>query len=300
MKKLFLLIIILPNLIIGQIKSTVIDTITQSTIPFVNIWVKNEYTGTTSNQLGQFELPKTKNKTIVLSAIGYETKEITSNSVPNKIYLIPKITELEEILLIQKKGIKEISINKFEKTDLNSSFACGKEPWMNAKFFPYKDNYKNTPFLKAIKVFTISKIKNAKFIIRLYLKNEKGEIGDYLYNENIFGIAEKGKKFTEIDISNLNIQFPKDGVFVAIEWLIVNENEYVYSTKRKSKNKYIKVSDTLYQPNIATTLKDTSENNWTYTKGQWKKMWKYSGDKNTLKKYRNKYPLIAMELKLSN
>lgn len=296
MKKLFAItILLISNLCFGQLKSVIIDSETKEKIPYVNVWVENENIGTTTNEKGEFKLGIESSKIIIFSAIGYETKKILSDSIKKILELKPLITKLDEIIIKSKKLTKKTIIGKFKKSKINFYFSCGSEPWITARFFKYKEEYKKTRFLNKIKVLTNSEVKNSKFNIRLYSINKNGEPQDYIYDENIIGIAKKGKKITEIDISNLNIEFPKEGFFIAIEWLIIEQNKYEYKYSMEgSKKKHEGIS---YEPNIGTIPAETNENSWIFTQGKWRRVWK---NKSPSKKYKDKYNLLAIELTLTN
>ena len=53
---------------------------------------------------------------------------------------------------------------------------------------------------KKIRILTKSDVKDSKFNIRLYGVSENGEPENYIFDQNIIGIAKKGKKTTENDI----------------------------------------------------------------------------------------------------
>ncbi len=269
-----------------QVKSVLIDLNTKAKIPYVNIWLENENVGTTSNENGEFELiANDSNKIIVFSAIGYQTKRIKAGDIKSILELIPNMTVLQEVFIRSKKGNRELKIDSFKKSETNSYFSNGGTPWMVAKFFAWKDDYKATPFLKKINILTDSKVKNASFNIRLYSVNEKGEPGVYLYDKNIIGNARKGKTITEVDLSNLDIQFPENGLFIAYEWLIIESNRNIQTYTNQGSNK--KLEEVRYEPKIATFKGDKENNSWNYTKGSWKK-WSV------------RYFLLAMELTLTN
>ena len=269
-----------------QVKSVLIDLNTKAKIPYVNIWLENENVGTTSNENGEFELiANDSNKIIVFSAIGYQTKRIKAGDIKSILELIPNMTVLQEVFIRSKKGNRELKIDSFKKSETNSYFSNGGTPWMVAKFFAWKDDYKATPFLKKINILTDSKVKNASFNIRLYSVNEKGEPGVYLYDKNIIGNARKGKTITEVDLSNLDIQFPENGLFIAYEWLIIESNRNIQTYTNQGSNK--KLEEVRYEPKIATFKGDKENNSWSYTKGIWKK-WSV------------RYFLLAMDLTLTN
>jgi len=246
-KLLTIAILLISNLGFSQLKSVIIDSKTKEGIPYVNIWVENENIGTTSNEKGEFELNIEKPKIILFSAIGYKTKRISSDLIKNRIELKPFVTELDEVIIKPKMLTKELTIGEFKKSKINFYFSCGTKPWIAARYFRYDKKYTETPFLNKISVLTNSRVKDSKFNIRLYTINSKGEPDNYIYDKNIIGIAKKGKKVTEIDVSKLNIKFPKNGFFIAIEWLIIENNKYKYNyTMQGSKKKYKGISSFLF------------------------------------------------------
>ncbi len=294
MKKILtILFLLISNWTFSQLKATVINGETRRNIPYVNIWVENENIGTTSNENGEFELDTESSKIIHFSAIGFETKKIISDSIENFLELKPLITELDEVFIKPKKLTQHLEIGTFNKSEINSYFACGTKPWISARFFNYKGKYNDTPFINKIRLLTKSNIKDSKFHIRIYSVNDLGEPEDYIYKQNIVGIAKKGKEITEIDISNLNIVFPKEGFFIGIEWLIIESNQYEFSyTMHDSKKKIKGIS---YEPAIGTIPSSTDENSWIFNQGKWQKIW---GNKNGSSQ--EKYSLMAIELILTD
>lgn len=290
------LLLLVYELSFGQISAILIDSKTNEKIPYVNIWVENENIGTTSNENGEFNLNFSgNNKTIIFSSIGYETLRINSGLIKNFVKLQQKPIELKEIVVGKIKKRQEKVIERFGKKELNMYFSCSTTPWMVAKFFQFKEEYNQTPYLKKMKIFTKSEVKNAKFNIRFYSVNEKGMPGEFIYDKNIIGIAPKGKRMTEVDLSKLGIIFPKKNFFVVLEWLIIDSNKYefIYTTIGSKKKK----KDIRYCPEFVTTPSDT-EAMWIYRKGMWIK-----GEKNVsipLKNYQGKYNPLAIELTLSN
>lgn len=297
MKKLIVILFLFnAKFCFSQLKSLIIDSQTKEKIPFVNIWVENENIGTTSNLKGEFILNIDKPKNILFSAIGFETKKVSSDSIKNIVELKPVITELEEIIINSKKNTQELIIGEFKKSKINSYFGSGTKPWIAARYYGYKDVYEKTPYLKTIRILTNSDVKDSKFNIRLYGVNKNGGPENYIYDQNIIGIAKKGKKTTEIDISKLNIKIPENGIFIAIEWLIIEKNKYEYKYTMEDSRK--KLNGISYEPAIGTIPAETDENSWLFTKGKWKKIWKRIG---MIKKYKGgKYSLMAIELTLSN
>lgn len=295
-KTLTITILLISNFCFSQLKAVIFNSETKEKVQYVNIWVENENIGTTSNENGEFELKFDGNKTIVFSAIGFETKKIISDSIKNTLDLKPLITQLDEVVINSKKSTEEIIIGKFKKSKINFYFGSGTNPWITARFFEYEESYNKTSFLKKIRVLTNSDVADSKFNIRFYDINENGEPDGYIYDENVIGVAKKGKKVTEIDISDLDIKFPKKGFFIAIEWLIIESNKYEYSYTMKDSKK--KIEGISYEPMFGTVPVESDKNSWIFNQGKWKKVMKNKTD--ALKDYTDKYNLLAIELTLMN
>lgn len=215
-----------------QIESRVVNAQTGNGIPYVNIKVKGKTLGTSADVVGNFSLSGLEgDEELLFSAVGYSHKTLKVDMVSEKVELEPIVVALKEVAIEKKHVHREMSIGEVHKK-LPSGYGCGGSPRIAARLFKPDTAYKRTPYIKQVKVLTRSRIKEAKFNIRLYKVNEEGEPGDYLYTENIIGLAKKGTQITEVDLSNLSIVFPEEGLFVAFEWLMIEENqrEYNYTT----------------------------------------------------------------------
>lgn len=299
MRAYILLIMTLVTLISNaQIKGRIINSITKKPIPYVNIWVENESKGTTCDENGLFVLDENfKSKIIIFSAIGYETTRLKWDSISDVIVLNSEDYLLDEIVINSKKKTLENIVGKFKRSKINKFFGCGEKPKIWARYFPYSQEYNKTPYLKKIKVFSISRNKNTRFNIRVYAIDSLGKPGKYLNNKNIIGIAKKGNKITEIDVSEFDIEIPKTGLFIAFEWLIIESNKYESTYKEKgTKNKLIEIA---YDPVFGTIAEETDKNSWVYTEGFWKKVPEDIFE-DLKSKEKKRYSLLAIELTLSN
>jgi len=298
MKKLLLIpILLLSNYASGQLKSVIIDGRTNDRIPYVNIWAEGENIGTTSSLKGEFKLKIDKPEIIVFSAIGYELMKISSDSIISVVKLTPEITELNEVVVTAKKDSEYLTIGDFKKYKVKVGFGSGTIPWIRARYFEHKERYRETPFLEKIEILTTSHEDDSKFNIRLYSVNDAGEPGRYLYHKGILGIAKKGKKYTEVDLSELNITFPENGLFIAIEWLVIDENKYEYTYTMYNSDEELEGFN--YNPTVGAVPAETNENSWKYHKGKWDRFSVRNSEMHN-KRYRGKYNLLAMKLTLSN
>ena len=103
-------------------------------------------------------------------------------------------------------------------------------PWKIAQFFPNNDTIKKHPYLKNLTFCTKSEIKKAKIIIHFYDVNEDGTPAKDLLDENFVYEVGKGSKQSVVDLSNLKIKFPKKGLFVGFEWMIIANETLERST----------------------------------------------------------------------
>jgi len=276
MRTVFFILFIYCKLF-SQEKIQVLNSEDNSVVPFVNIWCEHSKFGTSADENGLFINSKfNQNDTLVLSAIGFETKKITLLKDVKTILLTPKIKQLNEIVLVSKK-IKIAKINKIKKTNFNVAFAEKEPTNIIAKYFPFDEKYFSTPFVKSIEFRTLSSKKNTLIIIHIYEATEKGEPGNYLSSKNQVYQIPKGNRTIKIDLSNLNIEFPKKGVFIGIEVPKVKENE----AKENQDTKEFKI----YEPLIRMSNTDSIIDTWVYKNGHWELNQKLS---------------LALELSLSN
>lgn len=207
----------------AQIKGVVKDSISGQPIPFVNIWVENEEIGTTSDFDGSFTINcKDTNKNLVFSALGFK-KQIVKGIDAKEVFLEASVIELEEVVVLNKKETKEIEIGKTPNAILQT-FDNG--PKIEAKFFPYKDSYKKTPFIKKVSIHTDNKIDKATIKIHFYSVNEDGSPGEELLNKDFLVAINKGILKNKFDISDYNLVLPSNGIFIAYEKLIIDSNKY--------------------------------------------------------------------------
>lgn len=274
----------------AQIKGVIKDSISGEPIPYVNIWVENETIGTTSETNGSFSLDIKEEKVLVFSALGYEIKKASSKT--DLILLKPKVFELNEAVVTFSKKTKELEIGEAHKVDISQ--LSGNKPWIYAKLFNYDEKYMETPFIKKIVFYSNSDIKGAKIKLRIFGINDSIPSED-LINEDIIVTVKGGMKKNTIDVSSYNIEFPKKGIVIGLEWLIIEENKYFFTYKDpKTKQK---VSLENYAPSLVINH-SIEEIAFTYSKGRWYKHKRHSS--NYKKEWNNKVNTPAINLILTN
>ena len=282
--------LIVTQFAFSQIRGVVKDSISGEPIPYVNIWVENETIGTTSETNGSFSLDIKEEKLLVFSALGYEIKKATSKT--DLILLKPKVFELNEVVVTFPKKTKELEIGEAHKVHISQ--LSGNKPWIYAKLFNYDEKYMETPFIKKIVFYSNSDIKRAKIKLRIFGINDSIPSED-LINEDIIVTVKGGMKKNTIDVSSYNIEFPKKGIVIGLEWLIIEENKYFFTYKDpKTKQK---VSLENYAPSLVINH-SPDEISFTYSKGRWYKHKRHSS--NYKKEWNNKVDTPAINLILTN
>jgi len=234
----------------AQIRGVVKDSISGEPIPFVNIWVENETIGTMSDADGTFYLEASKQKNIVISVLGYERKVLKGTEV-SEVFLKPMTYDLREVVILNKKQSKQIEIGEI-KDAIFQSFDNG--PKIEAKFFPYKASYNKTKFLKEVTIFTDSRIEDATIKLHFYSVDENGFPGEELLTKDFVVTLKKGVLKHRYSISQFDLVFPENGMFVAYEKLLIESN--------KTGNKY--------QPYVLYNYVDR-DFFYTYAYGKWSK-----------------------------
>ena len=151
-----------------------------------------------------------------------------------------------------------------------------------------------TPFIKKIVFYSNSDMKGAKIKLRIFGINDSIPSDD-LINEDIIVTVKGGMKKNTIDVSSYNIEFPKNGIVIGLEWLIIEENKYFFTYKDpKTKQK---VSLENYAPSLVINH-SPDEISFTYSKGRWYKHKRHSS--NFKKEWNNKVNTPAINLILTN
>ncbi|QBN20627.1 carboxypeptidase-like regulatory domain-containing protein [Flavobacterium nackdongense] len=221
-KRLFLLLVFITCSVSAQIKGIVKDSLTGKPIPFVNIWVENENIGSTSEENGTYQINTTeKGKKLIFSTLGYE-KKIIYASEASIVKLKTTSYSLNEVVISKSIGTKTVEIGKY-KNEMYQAFDNG--PKIDTKFFPYLASYKKTKYLKQVTIYTDSRIENANIKIHLYEVDSNGFPGQELLDKDFVVTVKNGTRINRFDLTDFNLKFPKNGLFVGFEKLMIEKNK---------------------------------------------------------------------------
>ena len=308
MKYLFFILFSLS--ISAQTKGVVVDE-SGKPIPYVNIWVENENIGTTSEENGEFSIADTENKTLVFSAIGFETLKAKLNE-SGKVVLKSIAYQLDEVVIQKRMGKDQIEIGKYKKGNISMYYGAGIKPTILAKFIAPTKDIKTHPFVDNITFFTLSNINNAKIKVRFYEVAPDGSPGLDYSDDIIIFTVKNGKQNNTLDLKDKNLIIPDKGLFIAFEWMIIEENKYTYKYTLDEENnkvqgalpdskKKVYKDGIQYEPSIGTIPSDSSTT-WQYIAGKWvsRKIHKKSNLRGGLDKYDNKFGELAIKITLTN
>jgi hypothetical protein len=258
-----LLLLFLSINLSAQISGTVIDKTTGKPIQYANVFLSDQMIGATSDINGTFIITQAKRQSIlIVSAIGYDSQVIIPKDDNLKIELIPRIYELPEIKVTPKKSTSKLIVDSNKKAVITASVSpVGGYPWIVTKYFNFLPNYNFTPILKQIQIMTVCHLDSAIFNFRLIAADDKGEPGSDLLNNNMIISVKKGDKTVTVNLADLRIFFPKNGFFVAIEWLILDRNKDL-----NKQNQFFH-----YDPLFGIVQKADNGDIWMYSKGKWYK-----------------------------
>jgi hypothetical protein len=264
-KRLFLVLALVTFSLSAQIKGVVKDSLSGKPIPYVNIWVENENIGSTSEENGTFSINTTaKGKKLIFSTLGFE-KKIIKASEASEVNLKPMSYSLDEVVISKSIGTKSIEIGK-TKNEIYQAFDNG--PKIDTKFFPYLSSHKKTKYLKQVTIYTDSRIENAIIKIHFYEVDSNGFPAEELLDKDFVVTVKKGTRVNRFDLTKFNLKFPKNGLFVGFEKLMIENNKTEKTITDSNTN--IKQVQKTYFPFILYNYVER-EFLYTFSGGKWNK-----------------------------
>ncbi|MDN4165125.1 carboxypeptidase-like regulatory domain-containing protein [Cytophagales bacterium LB-30] len=263
-----------PLLVSGQFKGQIKAADDQAPVPFVNIWIKGEYKGTSANQQGYFSLPVHTGDTLVLSSVGFEKLEfVVGTLVSDTVNLLMKkqAVVLDEVAVMGNRNAKgrRYTIDKIDKWKIRSFIGTGGVPIMYGFVIEQEEVLMAGMGIKSVSFVTKSEKVPSTVLIRLYEKGTDGLPGNSLHTTPILVECKRGKHITTVDVEQMNLSFPSNGLIVAIELLCIEENTIeITVTDARGPGKPEKIKRKHINPYIGTS-DSHQQNTLVYSKGDW-------------------------------
>jgi hypothetical protein len=278
---------------LAQISGKISDSKTGEPIPYANVTIEGKNIGGTSNLEGEFTINySNNNSTIIISAIGYESQKVVISGNSVYIKLESKSYDIESVTIKPRRAKISKTLNSLKDKKTSNYAACNQSPWIIAKHFEYSKEYSNTPFVKSVGILVKSNIMQSKFNLRLIEANDDGTPGNDILSENIIIKAKLGKRVINIDLTDKYIIFPKNGIFVAVEWLMIDDNKMNITYTQvgeKKKHKGIR-----YEPMFGLLTENGIAGTWISFGGKWHNTSLNHGAKDGKSSY------LALELTLTD
>lgn len=290
-RKLFLLLFVTSQVFSQKVsfKGKLLDAKTKEPVVYANISFLESTKGISTTEDGSFHMyldQKHLKGKIHISCLNYKDTIVNAVLINNQTLLMqPKQNTLEEVVLTKRIN-RTFHRDKIKK-QVYGVHSAGMR--MMAKYFPKDKKNKYCNFIASVTIyFSKRHNKKSKFRVRLFNKDAiTGLPKDDLLNVNLpITIKEKQLKVS-VDLSNYNIEMPKDGLFIAFEKLFIPFNEY--GKKQAESN-----NDVLYAPVIGFTkykYKKPKERTYYYVNGNWRK-----SELNSLQRFKKYAPAISLTL----
>ena len=246
----FLIEILSPYLIAQDIKiieGVVVDTSKNSLpIDFTSIGITGKNVGTISNESGFFKLSITDeniNDSLTFSKIGYFPQKINISELVSqksiKIFLVPKITELGEVLVLAKKTKARTSGNITRAKGIVLAISSGS---VGSEVGTVIRLPADTVYIKDLNFHIVgNNPDSAKFRINIYTYKKK--IGENMLTENLyFTIPGKIIGDFKVDLSLYKLSFCND-IFITVEPVSIHSNRYNATNDKNSSR--INISGTI-------------------------------------------------------
>ncbi len=238
MKKIFFIIFSFLSPILSAQEIQILSQKDKKAVAFANIvYLVNDSVvgGTYTNQDGKalLELVGRVNF-IAVSSVGYQTLKIAKNDIPKQVDLNENVTELGTVTLTTEKIITHYLGNFIKNIRINTHifwhFHAGSE-----KIMLIENPFKEGKFIKSFSFF-LENLDNVSPVFKVvFYKNVNGyPAQSYLYNskDNIFILKKNQTKKNKLDIQNMNVTLPEEGIFVGLEYVgfMDNDNKNIITT----------------------------------------------------------------------
>lgn len=248
---LIAILILIPVKIFPQVSGVVIDKSSGYPIQYANIMVENENTGTASDIEGKFTLrDDVFNKILTIFAVGFITERIVADSTFLRIELKTKIYQFDEAFVTSEKINPDFIVDNYNKDSVPVLCCFHDRQRIFAKYFGYNAMFKNPPHISKMKILINNPTVKSTFKIRLLNADNKGKPDSRLLKYDLIRTIPAGQMDLTVDLAEFQTVFPKNGFFVAVEWLADNSQ---------------------YEPclGLAESRKNTVY--WVNTNGRWRK-----------------------------
>jgi len=211
----------------------IFDQKTNNPIPYVNLSFLNTLKGTSTDEDGHFflDIPEPfLEKQLHISSLGYNDTIVVAKEIykSKRFNMVEESFALDEVVVLETLNGSDV-LNPVGSYSLKSGFSSSSTPWVLALYFPNIGAQKK--FVDKVTVFFQKNNKfkrsSSKFRLRIYDVDPKTRKPDSdILRKSIVLESNTDEDFVSIDLAALNLQVPKNGIYIGMEWLFVPYNWY--------------------------------------------------------------------------
>ncbi len=254
-------------MLFGQEDSDVsIHSNTTMPIPYAKVTFEGKAYYKNTDEKGRLELEKGE-KILRIRATGFEDFFPEKNQ---KEYILTAKKPIESKDVIPKNKIKIIIGKLYKKTNLYGGATDAAST--QVQYISYKNNYPETAFIKSISFlsFFSTKEKKQPIILRLY-KNDNGQPGELYGTTDFIAVCKPGRSINKVDLSKSNIIFPKEGLFIGLEWINIPATVLKSDYMKNIDGSSTRLKQSILNLAIAYESTDEDNNFWILFDNGWKK-----------------------------
>lgn len=265
-KKILLLILFYSTFSVSQNIYSLKSLGDDLPIKYAHVYVNNKVL-TSSDSLGNFKINENHlNAIIKITALGYKTLDSVSLMNGSIIYMEIEPIVLNEIIVNNKNKILKHKLGKLKSGDIGIVCTIENNTISQvAKFFENK--FEDITFLDKIKLKAFCTDKDRLISILIYSVGVDGNPEKILNSESIICNLKKGHNTYEVNLNQFNIDFPENGVFIALNYVFIEQNKCF---RNKDKSWYF------YEPSIDAKIVNNYTDSWYNINGYWRKSESYS------------------------
>lgn len=293
MRYLPTLLVTLLNVTIlrAQIPAILIDSLTEEPIIHANVRFEGTNKGTISNSEGIFylETDLSVKRNIVITHIGYKSKNLYLSNIKDTVFLSPKTYKLNEVVVTDYSNILKKALNKFSKVKTDELF----HRMYYKQYLKQNENY--VDYLEAVivensnnenKEIYVESIRSKEDKIAKYVDFEYISIGnliDYLNPSKLVGLKISNVNFIDKDIAEFIVEYKGKNLMLTVNTVNSNVIEVVYNSINDQLSKHYDKQQKVWTKGKIQTFQS-------YTYGQKiKVIYRYIGEKPVIKFFKIDY-----------
>lgn len=234
------------------ISGEVVEAGTDKHLPGAVITLAGERTGTKTDARGYFRLPMMKERatdTLELMAAGYQAQRLPVERGPGSGWvtagMVKKSTPITRDAASAATAAPRVVTLGSKATKKSDGMMQG---YPGTQYALWIKNDGEAGVLKSVGFFIDALgFPGEPFRVHIYkaLPDGKGP-GEEILTDKIVVSAPKGGQWFTIDVSKYYLTLPKDGVFVAMEWLVAGES-FVASDSKEEYTPYGQILSPTYE-----------------------------------------------------